>query len=254
MRAFTALAATAALLTSTSAFAQAVSQPNGKIEVEGGTYANPIAGQYAVGASFAAPLGDQFGVQVDGALHNRGNALNRAAAIHLFTRDPETYLAGAAAAYVETDAAKLLTVGPEVEFYHDAITIEAFLGWGQIDYVSPFRTDATGLVALADFAVYATDNTRISFGGGTILGTETFNVTVEHSFADQSMPLSLTGKLGWDEGTGMRATVGFKSYFGEAGKSLVDRHRQDDPRNLGMDVFIGPLPAEAEPEDEPAPE
>lgn len=241
--------AASVLLISTSAIAQqAVSQPNGKIEFEGGGYLNPFAGQYAAGVSFAAPLGEQFGIQVDASVHNRSNAVTTGGAIHLFTRDPESYLAGAAAGYVMTDAAKLFAVGPEVELYLDRVSVEAWAGWANIDYVSAFRTDANGYFALADIAYYATDNTRLSLGGGTILGTETVNFAVEHSFVESSMPFSLTGKLAWDEGFGTRATVGFKSYFGDEGKSLIDRHRQDDPRNLGLDMFVGTLPAETEPE------
>jgi len=246
-----AVSVLALLLTSTSVIAQsAVSQPNGKIEIEGGTYTNPFIGQYAAGISFSAPFGDQVGFQVDGAFHNRGNAVTTGGAIHLFARDPDAYLAGAAAGYVVTDAAKLFAVGPEFEIYADQLTIEAWAGWANMDYVSALRTDRSGYFALADVAYYATDNTRVSFGGGTILNNETFNIAFEHSFVESQMPFSVTGKLGWDEGFGTRVAVGFKSYFGDESKSLIDRHRQDDPRNLGLDLFIGQLPAEIEPEEE----
>ncbi|MFT6659293.1 hypothetical protein [Maritalea sp.] len=244
-----ATAATFLLLASTSVFAQtAVSQPNGKIEIEGGGYTSPFAGQYGAGISFSAPMGDQLGFQVDGAIHNRGNTVTTGGAIHLFARDPDAYLAGAAAGYVVTDAAKLFAIGPEFEVYADQLTVEAWAGWANVDYVSALRTDRSGYFALLDVAYYATDNTRLSVGGGTILNNETVNIAFEQSFVESQMPFSLTGKLSWDEGFGTRATIGFKSYFGVSEKSLIDRHRQDDPRNLGMDLFIGPLPAETEPE------
>jgi len=254
MRKYVALGLTSlaiGLLTSASAIAQqAVSQPNAKIEAEGGSYINPTASQYAVGASFAAPLSDTLGLQVDAAAHNRTNAATSGAAIHLFTRDPDAYLAGAAAGYVTTNAANLFAVGPEIEFYADKLTIEAWAGWANMDYTSALRTDKNGFFVLADIAFYATDNTRISVGGGTILDTETVKLAIEHAFEETPVPFSLTGKIAWDEGFGTRATIGFKSYFGENDKSLIARHRQDDPRNLGLDMFIGGLPAEAEPEEE----
>ena len=31
--------------------------------------------------------------------------------------------------------------------------------------------------------------------------------------------------------------MGLKGYFGDEGKSVIDRHRQDDPRNRVLDLF-----------------
>ena len=53
------------------------------------------------------------------------------------------------------------------------------------------------------------------------------------------MPLSLTADARIGEDGFASISAGIKMYFGGESKSLMRRHREDDPPNRAVDVFSG---------------
>lgn len=213
----------------------AVSGPNGKVEIGGGWSDIDDLGDDEVfrgGAAFSMPVGDMFGIQADlTALDAYGDTAVGGAA-HFFTRDPNSYLLGVYGGYVDVGSTDAWYVGPEAELYLDNISIEAVGGFMDISGVS-----GTDFYAMGKVALYATDNLRLSVGASTVADFESANAGLEWFMGDTGLPLSLTveGQLGEDGYTSVLA--GLSLYFGGEDKSLIRRHREDDPRLHFFNIF-----------------
>ena len=213
----------------------AVSAPNGKIEIGGGWADIDDLGDDEVfrgGAAFSFPVGDMFGIQADlTALDAYGETAIGGAA-HFFTRDPNAYLLGAYGGYVDAGPANVWYVGPEAELYLDNISIEAVGGVMDIS-----NGGGTEFYAMGKVALYATENLRLSVGASTVANFESANAGLEWFMGDTGLPVSLTvdGQLGEDGYTSVMA--GLSLYFGGEDKSLIRRHREDDPRLHFFNIF-----------------
>jgi len=214
----------------------AVSGPNGKLDLGIGAD-NDAGGVFRFGGSLSLPLGDAFGFQGDLSVQNYYGTLTTSGALHLFTRDPSSYLMGVTAGVVRSEAATLGAVGAEAELYLDRLSIEAWAGVAQLDYDEIVAVDKSGVFALGDIAYYPTDDLRLSVGAASVLGYESVNLGAEYQVAGFELPFSLTADARFGEDGDIRATAGLKLYFGGGDKSLIDRHRQDDPRDRGLDLF-----------------
>lgn len=234
----------------------AVSGVNGKWELDAGYLSDPASAVFRAGASLTAPLGDSFGVQGDVSFANSGAGPVYGGALHLFTRDPSNYLFGVTAGVIRSSEATLGGVGPEAELYFDRWSIEAWAGVAGLNYDDPLLTDQTGVFALADVAFYPTDDVRLSLGGSSVLGYNALHLGGEYLFRDLGTPLAATADARLGEDGRLIATLGLKGYFGgtDDGKSLIDRQRQDDPRNRAIDLFgaAGPELYTSVPDTEPA--
>jgi hypothetical protein len=217
----------------------AVSGPNGKVEIGGGWSDIDDLGDDEVfrgGAAFSMPVGDMFGIQADlTALDAYGDTAIGGAG-HLFTRDPNSYLLGVYGGYVDVGSTDAWYVGPEAELYLDNISIEAVGGFMDFSGVS-----GTDFYAMGKVALYATDNLRLSVGASTVADFESANAGLEWFMGDTGLPLSLTveGQLGEDGYTSVLA--GLSLYFGGEDKSLIRRHREDDPRLHFFNIFSAGL-------------
>lgn len=206
----------------------AVSGPNGKIDIGVGWTDIDDLGDDEVfrgGAAFSFPVGDMFGIQADlTALDAYGETAIGGAA-HFFTRDPSSYLFGVYGGYVDAGPANIWFIGPEAELYLDNISIEAVGGYMDISGVS-----GTDFYALGTVALYATENLRLSVGASTVAGFQSANAGLEWFMGDTGLPVSFTveGEVGEDGYTSVMA--GLSLYFGGEDKSLMRRHREDDPR------------------------
>jgi len=215
----------------------AVSDINGKLEITFGGLSDPESAIFRGGASLSVPIGERFGVQGDVAIGSLDSQWSFGGALHAFTRDPSSYLLGVTAGVVVADGSRLAAIGPEAELYLDRISLEGWAGWAAIDYDDMVTPNENGFFAMGDIAYYATDDWRISLGGASILGRESLNLATEYQFTGFGLPLSGTGELrAYDTGA-WSAKIGIKGYFGDPDKSLIDRHRQDDPRNRALDLF-----------------
>jgi len=215
----------------------AVSGPNGKFELDLGALTDPSTVLFRAGASFTIPVGETFGLQGDLAVGRFADEWVGGGALHAFTRDPSSYLLGVAGGIVLADGAALGAIGIEGELYLDRISLEGWAGWAALEY-DGILPDESGFFGIGDLAYYPTDDWRLSIGVASILGSESLKLATEYQFADLGLPLSGTGELrAYDTGA-WSAKVGIKGYFGgEADKSLIDRHRQDDPPNRAIDLF-----------------
>ncbi len=219
----------------TSAASQAVSAPNGKVEIGGGWADIDSLSSDEVfrgGAAFSFPVGGMFGIQADLTALDAFGETAIGGAAHAFTRDPNSYLLGVYGGYVDAGPANIWYVGPEAELYLDNISIEAVGGYMDISNGVGSEFYAVGTVAL-----YATDNLRLSVGASTVAGFDSANAGLEWFMGDTGIPASLTvdGRIGEDGFSSVMA--GLSLYFGGEDKSLIRRHREDDPRLRFFDIF-----------------
>lgn len=224
----------------------AVSGINGKIELSGGLLRVPPT-NYAharINGSLSIPVGDRFGLQGDLGVYNTPTGAGVAGAVHAFTRDPDQYLFGVTGAFVRVPGATLFGVGPEAELYLGDWTLEAWAGFANLNYDDVALADLNGIYAIADVAYYITPDFRVSLGASSVLGYNQLRLGTEYQFTSWDFPFSVTGEGRFGQDGAIVATIGLKHYFGDSDKSLIDRHRQDDPPDRAIDFFgaAGSLP------------
>lgn len=224
----------------------AVSGINGKLDL-GYIYLDPdlnvgdFNGGYAIG-SLSVPLGQRFGFQIDGGYGYLSGSPSDpqigGVGGHLFWRDPDVALLGIYGHYaaLDTDSAAgtvdTWRYGVEGELYLDRFSIEAFAGADTLDGNGGSDTTFNG-EALAAF--YATENFRIDAGI-----VHQFDETLGKVGAEVMLPFGANNTSLYASGTFGNATTvkaGLRIYFGEAGKSLMGRHREDDPRSRILDYY-----------------
>jgi hypothetical protein len=216
----------------------AVSAINGKVQFGGG-FADMKATSsdemfYGAG-SLSMPLGDMFGLQADFAAKSILNETTVGGNVHLFARDPNSYLIGAIAGYGDAGSANAFWAGGEAEFYLDNVSLEMAAGYMNVN--PDVGSNSTELFAMADVAFYPIDNMRLALGGSSVAGFQSGNITAEYLLDAMPVSLNLKAEVGEDSFTAVSAGISF--YFGgdDATKSLKRRHREDDPRNRVLDIF-----------------
>lgn len=229
--------------------APAVSEINGKIDF-GYLHFNaetPAANimddghAYAVQGALSLPLGHKFGLQIDaGVMSGDFDALigdysvdGRGIGAHLFWRDPGVGLLGAYAHYADYDLGNPindeitnLRYGVEAEAYLGQVTLRGFAGMDKLD-IGAFGDDHF-FAGTAEVQFYATDNLVLSAGVERSFETTAFTIGVE-AMADLggiSPTLYADASFSDDNRTVM---AGLRFYFGSGSKSLIRRHREDDP-------------------------
>ena len=213
----------------------AVSGINGKVEIGGGfADINDFNSDevFRGGAALSFPVGDMFGIQADLTALDVFGETAVGGALHAFTRDPNSYLLGAYGGYVDAGPSNIWYIGPEAELYLGNVSIEAVGGYMDIS-----NGVGSEFYAVGDVALYATDNLRLAVGGGTVAGFESAHAGLEWFMGDTGLPASVTldGRIGEDGFSSVMA--GFSVYFGGEDKSLIRRHREDDPRLRFFDIF-----------------
>lgn len=210
----------------------AVSGLNGKIDARGGYYkseadnTNSFAGM--VTGAVAAPLGQQFGVQVDGGVGIGGGNLYWGAGGHLFWRDPAAGLFGLYGQYGEYKNASATRLGVEGEAYFGQFTLGGNVGyqWG-----NDSRRVAVddGIVAGVNLKFYVTDNFMLRAGGGVEARSGFARGGFEFQPGFAALPgLSVFADAGGGGHDHFYALAGIRYYFGD-NKTLIRRHREDDP-------------------------
>jgi len=219
----------------------AVSGPNGKVSVEGGSFDDNGAG-IALG-SYAIPLGPSFGLQADGAIGVIDDDTLGGGGLHLFTRQPEKYLLGVYGSYHTWDSINIWRVAAEAELYVNRFSLSGLAGYENVDV----PTFSGGLLVLTqddkhffgtlDLGYYITDDFKI-YGGYRYLNETSFaGAGAEYLVRGQGVPISLFAKSDFGNSDYTRITGGLKVYFGsDPDKSLIDRQRMDDPENY-LPVF-----------------
>ncbi|MFZ5672297.1 MAG: hypothetical protein ACOZAM_04960 [Pseudomonadota bacterium] len=214
----------------------AVSSVNGKIEGAGG-YADTgdDKGDFAweAGGSLSLPLGCLLGFQADIGASDRLGDTQYGAIGHLFIRDPQTYLFGVTGGAVDGDDTKLYAVGPEAEIYLGNLSLEAWGGYLNIDPDDGGGKDSGFIIG--DVAYYPTDDLRLSVGGKVVDDREGLRAGIEYQIG--GMPMSVYSKADYGDDDFFSILGGLRFYFGGDDKSLIRRHREDDPRNRTFDLI-----------------
>ena len=217
--------------------APAVAQTNFKLDAGGGEVASQGLG-YLQG-SFSAPLGHSFGLQLDGAGGDWDHNSFESISGHLFWRDPSEGLFGLYGTYLASGVPDLLTFdvgsGTTVAtghsyLYRGGAEAELYLGQWSLEGRAGFEGEAIGgthFFDRANVAFYPGDEFRLALGQIYTGDRDHGSLTAEYQVSDR-LGLSL-----FAEGvTGSRSTSvfgGLRFYFGDPGKTLIDRQREDDP-------------------------
>jgi hypothetical protein len=215
----------------------AVSAPNGKIEFDAGVLSQPSPSFLGrVAGTITVPVGQQFGIQFDAAAAI-SPGFTSSAALHAFTRDPASYLIGGTLGVVRTPGATIVAAGPEAEGYFDRWTLEA---WGGVAIAHPTGVAPARVApfAMADLAYYLTDDARLSVGVSSLDGYNALQLGGEYLFEDFDAPVSLTAETRIGQDGAWRITGGLRIYFGPEHKSLIRRHREDDPSDRSTALAI----------------
>ena len=208
----------------------AVSGINGKLSGYGGFADDDARGGSA--GSITVPVGHDFGAQFDGSLGSFNNDFAGTAMGHLFTRDPSSYLFGAGAMYQGIGSNDIFRIGPEVELYLDRFSFEAFGGYEDAD------NGGDDFFFVGDVAFYPDDNLRISAGYSRALGIDAAQFGLEWMpNLDFGLPMSVFAQAQVGEGNFESVWAGIRFYFSDdRGKSLIRRHREDDPQFKGQQL------------------
>lgn len=214
----------------------AVSGLNGKISLEGGALDENGFG--ALSGSVSMPLGQRFGFQIDGSVGVLDEEFFGSAAGHLFWLDPSYALLGIYGSYAIVDGldADLARLGVEGEYYWNNWTASALVG---AEFIESGSENDTNFFVFNDLSYYATDNLELSVGHrytgerhAAALGVE---FQLDQTIFSSGVSLFAEGRLGEDDYRA--AWGGIRFYLGEE-KSLIRRHREDDPDFLGLeDLF-----------------
>lgn len=232
-----------AMLSATPATAQqpvsAVDGPSGKLMViHGGLGDSRWTG---LEGAVTLPLGQRFGLQLDGAAGGLDGVLGNSAfygtGAHLFWRDPSTGMIGLEAGFARLDARggiNTYSLGLEAERYWDSITLGGVIGLtdasGETFSPTIAHDLSTQLVAGASLTWYPDDNLALTVAGAVAGGQALASIGAEWSPASaNAMQPSLFARAALHEGGDVTALAGLSLYFGGKPKPLIRRHREDDP-------------------------
>ena len=218
----TAAIAALGLTAAQPTLADAVSQLNGKITAGAGAV-GPVD-VYGGGGSIDVPLGGSWGAQGDLYAGGISGITTIGGAGHLFWRDPVDSLFGLYVSDQHFDlfgGVDVTKVGGEAELYlSDSWTARTLVGWEGGD-VKDRVFDRTEVI------YYPSDNWSVTAGHRYTLGINAGVLGTTYQFAGTNFAVSLLGRIGEFRTSG--AFLSLTYFFGEQGKPLAARARQDDP-------------------------
>lgn len=208
----------------------AVSEVNGKVSVESGV-SSAFGRASAVGtlqSAITAPLGHSFGVELDGFASTSRSTFSGGGLLQLFWRDPELGQVGPFGGLAGSAGARLALVGGAGELFGRNVTLQLFGGYLDVANSAPLPGAYGGLYG-GRLTLYPVPDLAISIGAGSAVGrtSGTARVEVLPDFTPRRN-VSLFASAGADDNQSYRLTGGIRIYFG-ATKTLIRRHREDDP-------------------------
>ncbi len=222
----------------TTADLPAVSAFNGKIAAFGGWLDDDV-GDTGIGGimgAFSVPLGHRFGFQGDAmAATAHGDFVGELGA-HLFWRDPSTGLLGLYGEYVTRDNPDWETwrLGVQAEAYLGNISVEGIVGFEETDFPTGVGDD-DDIFGYLDAAYYLNDDFRVAVGyrhlDGINVGAAGLEYQLSTSFLGSGTSVFAEGRVGEDDYAAVWG--GVRLYLGQENKSLIRRHREDDPGGFG---------------------
>ena len=245
---------------------RAVDGINGKVEALGGSYATK--GLYGTLGSLSLPLGDQFGVQIDGAAGSFDSRFIGMGGAHLFWRNPQQGLIGVYGDYTRWDqygGVHYSHIGPEGEAYLGRWTLQGVAGV-EFGNNSSALTSNSSTVAIpgggtltttttsanlanvtrffdrVTLSYYLTNDWKASVGQRYFGGKNLLALGTEYAIpVGRGVMASLFGEGRLGEGSNNYGVWGgVRFYFGQHDKSLMRRQREDDPgTDFSTDTLFG---------------
>jgi hypothetical protein len=225
---------------------QAVDGINGKLAGLGGSFGDHSI--YGALGSLTLPLGCEWGFQFDATGASFDRRFLGAAAGHLFWRDPAKALLGVYGSFTYWDqvgGVRIGHVGPEAELYFGRWTLQGVAG---VEFGNNPSELVGGLIQAYDIRTRFFDQVNIAY-----YLQDDLKVYAGHRYLGGSNALALGGEYGIPVGHGVMAALfaegrvgerdyhgvwgGVRFYFGQKDKTLIRRHREDDPNdwNVGID-------------------
>ena len=229
------LASGMAVLASSGAWAEgpAVSEVNGKFSVEGGGVGSNSHGSSGLGVaegSFTVPLGYSFGLQLDAGAATAYNNFYGGGAAQLFWRDPQRGLFGGFASVAGGNGATLSWYGAEAEYFAGPVTLGASGGYQAAYYAAV----SSGGLVMGRLTYYPIPDLALTAGGGVVANNGFGRLRLEYQpelNGRRLMSFFVNGGAGAD--ASYSVTGGIRFYFGPE-KTLIRRHREDDPASVLM--------------------
>jgi len=209
---------------------EAVSGLNGKVAYSGGSMEGDT-GQNGLG-SVGFPITDRFGFQADGLYTDVSDRDFYGAGAHLFWRDWDKGLLGIAGGTVHEDDLDSGLIGLEGEYYLNRFTVAGGAGVANTDYEMPvpfIETSATDFCGSLGLRYYPLDDLMLSgtylyaFDNGLVLGELEYQTPIDG--------LTFFAEFAGGENDYEHALFGVQFYLGKS-KSLIRRHREDDPPSI----------------------
>jgi hypothetical protein len=221
---------------------------NWKAEALGGSLGHePLVG---VQGAFSVPLSHSYGMQIDFKAGSLDGDAYGSIAGHLFWRDPGRGLLGAYVSHTTLDrfgGAHVTQFAAEGEYYWGRFTLQGIVGIETGNSTSVTATTAPtgnlpGTVFTEGFDVktrffdqinlkyYLTDNFAGYVGHRYLGGKGAAALGAEYAFPVSRQMLAsayVEGRIGEDKFDGIWG--GLRIYYGQSDKTLIQRHRQDDP-------------------------
>lgn len=210
---------------------KAVSAANGKMGLFGGWVDGD--GSINLSGSYSFPLSTYFGVQFDGLYGQLDGRGLYGTGGHLFWRNPDYALFGLTGSYLQHRSDGLWRIGGEGEIYCSQITLAGQLG----NQSGDLGDDGYGRIDLRYYL--AKDNVMLSGNGGHFDHRTVWGADAEYLTNLGGLSLIASGGRGGD---GYYYLLGGIRYYFGAKKSLMLRHREDDPFNP-LFSFISDSPA-----------
>jgi hypothetical protein len=214
----------------------AVSGANAKIQLEGGYLKNDNNSDGWAGTAagaLTAPIGQQFGVQFDGAVGSFDGDFYWGAGGHLFWRDPGQGMLGVFGQVSSMNKASLYRAGVEGDAYLGRFTLGGHVGYQAGNDSHKVHVD-DGVIAGLRLKYYVTDNFALQASGGIEATSWYGRGGFEYQPGFAALPgLSVFADAGAGSDHHVFALAGIRYYFGND-KTLIRRHREDDPDLLPL--------------------
>jgi hypothetical protein len=216
---------------------EAVSGVNGKLGYLGGSMDGDFGNN--VFGSFSVPVAQNLGFQGDGLYTHVSDVDFTGAGGHLFWRDWDKGLFGVTGGFVHGDLVDSAAGGLEGEYYLGRWTFLAGFGVAGIDYDNPvpfIDTSVTDFYGSAGLRYYPLDDLMFGATYLHVLDNELAFGQLEYQTPIHG--LSLFAEVARGENDYEHALFGAQFYFGKS-KSLIRRHREDDPPSIVRQILDG---------------
>jgi hypothetical protein len=234
---------------------------NGKVEALGGSLANHTL--YGSRGSLSIPLAGSWGAQLDGTVGSWSSNGFGSVGGHLFWRNPSQALLGVYVSHTHWNGfggMHVTQVAAEGEYYWQRWTVQGIAGveFGNSGSSTTFTPSvAAGRFVTPDVTSTSIFDVKTRFFDQVNLKyyfTDNVSGYVGHRYLGGRNILALGGETALPLGGGRMASAfiegrigendshgvwgGLKLYFGQKDKSLMARHRQDDPVNWSVDSLL----------------